>query len=119
MKILHIIDSGGLYGAEMVLLNLVAEQIKLGLEPTIASIGEKGIVEKPLETEVIKRGFKLKKFRMQPGPDYMGASKILRFAKQEYFDLMHSHGYEGNIFSLRGVKIIYLKSAATGLIHKR
>ena len=63
MKILHIIDSGGLYGAEMVLLNLVAEQIKQGFEPIIASIGEKGIEEKPLETEAMRRGFRVEKFR--------------------------------------------------------
>ncbi len=97
MKILHIIDSGGLYGAEIVLLNLVAEQIKMGLDPTIASIGEKNIGEKPLETEAIKRGFKVKKFRMRPGPNYFGAWAILKFAHKEGFDLMHSHGYKGNV----------------------
>ena len=53
MKILHIIDSGGLYGAEVVLLNLIVEQIKLGLDPTIASIGEKGILENPFETSLV------------------------------------------------------------------
>lgn len=98
MKILHIIDSGGLYGAEMVLLYLVAEQIKMGLDPTIASIGEKHIEEKPLETEAVKRCFKVKKFRMRPGPNYLGALKILKFAHHEGFDLMHSHGFKGNIF---------------------
>jgi len=97
MKILHIIDSGGLYGAEMVLLNLVAEQIKMGLDPTIASISEKHISEKPLETEALKRGFKVRKFRMRPGPNFLGALKILQFAHQKGFDLMHSHGYKGNI----------------------
>ncbi len=39
MKVLHIIDSDGLYGAEIMLLNLVAEQQKFGLHPIIASIG--------------------------------------------------------------------------------
>lgn len=63
MKILHIIDSGGLYGAEVMLLHLVAEQIKQGLEPIIASMGEKGIKEKPLEAEAIRRGFRVEKFR--------------------------------------------------------
>ncbi len=38
MKILHLIDSGGLYGAEMMLISLVAEQIKLGHQPVIGSI---------------------------------------------------------------------------------
>jgi len=97
MKILHVIDSGGLYGAEVMLLSLIDEQIKLGLDPTIASIGEKNIGEKPLEAEALKRGFKVNKFRMRPGPNIMGARKILQFAHQDAFDLMHSHGYKGNI----------------------
>ena len=51
MKILHVIDSGRLYGAEVMLLNLVAEQMRMGFDPTIASIGEKTICEKPFEEE--------------------------------------------------------------------
>ena len=33
MQVLHIIDSGGMYGAEVMLLNLVEEQIRQGLKP--------------------------------------------------------------------------------------
>ncbi|HIK58852.1 MAG: glycosyltransferase [Verrucomicrobiales bacterium] len=98
MKILHAIDSGGLYGAEVMLLSLVGAQIKLGLDPTICSIGEKNISEKPLESEALKRGFKLKKFRMRPGPNVFGALRILQFARREHFDVIHSHGYKTNIF---------------------
>ena len=94
------------------LLNLVAEQIKMGLKPTIASIGEKGIAEKPLETEALERGFAVKKFRMIPGPNSVGAFEVLRYARQGGFDLMHSHGYKGNIMfglmprRLRGIPIV-------------
>ncbi|MBT5305257.1 MAG: glycosyltransferase [Candidatus Scalindua sp.] len=98
MKILHVIDSGGLYGAEIMLLALAAEQIKLGLDPTICSIGEHNIPEKPLETEAVNRGFKVKIFRMRSGFNLFGALKILQFAHSEYFNLIHSHGYKGNIF---------------------
>lgn len=94
---MHLIDSGGLYGAEVMLLSLVEEQIKLGLYPIIASIGEKHIGEKPLETEAIQRGFQVEKFRMTPGPNLLGALKILRYAKKHRIDLLHSHGYKGNI----------------------
>ncbi|OGP64238.1 MAG: hypothetical protein A3K22_04705 [Deltaproteobacteria bacterium RBG_16_42_7] len=97
MKVLHIIDSGGLYGAEVMLLNLIDEQIKLGLQPTICSIGKHNISEKPLESEALKRGFKLKKFRMHAGPNIFGAWKILQFAHHEHFDLIHTHGYKGRI----------------------
>jgi len=97
LKILHIIDSGGLYGAEIMLLNLVAEQVKLGLEPVIVSIGEKGIDEKPLEAEANRRDLAVRKFRMRPGPNLFGALKVLRYAWRGGFDLLHSHGYKGNI----------------------
>lgn len=97
MKILHIIDSGGLYGAEIMVLNLVEEQVRMGLDPSICSIGENGIDEKPIESEAVKRGIKMKKFRMASGPNLIGAFKILRYAKKERFDILHSHGYKGNI----------------------
>lgn len=117
MKILHVIDSGGLYGAEVMLLNLVAEQIKLRLSPTIISIGEKTICEKPLEEEATSRGFRVKKFRMMPGPNVLGIWKMLRFAHQENFDVMHSHGYKGNIlfgFLPRSIRKIPLISTLHG-----
>ena len=117
MKVLHIIDSGGLYGAEMVLLNLVAEQMKLGLEPTIASIGKKHIPEKPLETEAIKRGFRVVKFRMFPGPNPYGMLKVLRYARHNGFDILHSHGYKGDVaFGLmpRGFRKLPLVSTLHG-----
>ena len=97
IKILHIIDSGGLYGAEIMLLHLAAEQIKQGHQPVIASIGEKHISEKPLEKEARKRGIAVQKFRMTPGPNPFGAMQLLQFARNEKFDLLHSHGYKGNI----------------------
>ncbi len=112
MKILHVIDSGGVYGAEVMLLNLVAEQKKLGLLPTIASIGEQKINEKPIETAAISQDVAIKKFRMKPGPNYIGALKILNFARKNRFSLMHSHGYKGNILLgplprlIRGMPII-------------
>lgn len=79
------------------LLNLIEEQIKLCLDPTICSIGDPSIKEKPLEVEALKRGFKVRKFRMRPGPNLLGALAILQFARKEHFDLMHSHGYKSNI----------------------
>jgi glycosyltransferase involved in cell wall biosynthesis len=97
LKILHVIDSGGLYGAEIMLLNLVAEQVSMGLEPVIASIGDPHVDEKPLETEALRRGLRVEKFRMRPGPNILGAINVLRFAWREKCDVLHSHGYKPNI----------------------
>ena len=97
MKILHIIDSGGLYGAEVMLLNLMSEQVAMGHVPILASIGDPGIPEKPLEVECRRRGIKVEVFRMKPGPNILGAFKVLNFAWSQNVDLLHSHGYKGNI----------------------
>ena len=97
MKILHIIDSGGLYGAEVMLLNLMGEQVALGLTPILVSIGDPGVAEKPLEAEAKRRGLRVEMFRMRPGPNILGAFEIMRFARGERAELLHSHGYKGNI----------------------
>jgi glycosyltransferase involved in cell wall biosynthesis len=97
IRILHVIDSGGMYGAEVMLLNLVAEQLRQGMEPVIASIGAPRCGEKTLETEARHRGLKVETFRMRPGANIVGACKILGFARRIGSDILHSHGYKGNI----------------------
>jgi glycosyltransferase involved in cell wall biosynthesis len=50
-----------------------------------------------LEQEAIRRGFAVVKFRMAPGPNLAGALAVLRHARRCGFELLHSHGYKGNI----------------------
>ena len=117
MKVLHIIDSGGVYGAEIMLLNLVNEQMKLGIKSVICSIGEPGIREKPFEAEALGRGLELKKVRMRPGLNIRGALKMLKSAQKDGFDLLHSHGYKGNILMglvLKGLRKIPMVSTLHG-----
>ncbi len=97
IKVLHLIDSGGLYGAEVMLLNLVEEQTKLGMHPVILSAGNYGCNAKGIETEAIKRNLTLKIFRMKPGLNLIRAWDILCFARKEKFDIIHSHGYKFNV----------------------
>lgn len=97
MKILHVIDSGGLFGAEVMLLNLASEQRKIGLEPVIASIAEPGITEKALESQARKKGIEIRRFDMHRGYSMSGAKRIVSYAIENGFNLYHSHGYKGNI----------------------
>ncbi len=97
MKILHVIDSGGLYGAETMMLHLMTEHQRMGLHPLLASIGVPGDTEKPLEVKARQSGLDVVSFRMRPGLNWSGAMNILRYARQEQVDLLHSHGYKGNI----------------------
>jgi len=97
IKVLHLIDSGGLYGAEMMLLNLVEEQVKSGLKPLILSAGIPEIEEKAIEAEARKRGLPVKAVRMRAGINIVKAFRIVSFAKKEGFDVLHSHGYKFDI----------------------
>jgi len=97
MKILHLIDSGGLYGAEQMLLALTEEQLKQGLDPIILSCGLPNEANKPLEIEAEKRNIPVVKWRMKAGLNFQGAWKILKLAKKEKVDILHSHGYKFNI----------------------
>ena len=76
----------------------MSEQITLGIEPILTSIGLPGEVEKPIEVEARRRHLKVHAFRMRPGPNLFGAIRILKFARQQGVALFHTHGYKANIF---------------------
>ncbi|MBN7768873.1 glycosyltransferase [Marinobacter daepoensis] len=97
MKVLHLIDSGGLYGAEKMLLALARQQQRQGLSPTILSAGEPGMGDKPLEAEALRMGVSVKPWRMRPGFNLKGAREVLQWAQDNQFDLLHSHGYKFNV----------------------
>lgn len=97
MRILHTIDSSGLYGAEMVLLTLAGEQQRRGDTPIIASIGNEHATTKALETEALGRDLPCVPFRMRDGLNLRGAQRLLRLADEHAVDVIHSHGYKSNI----------------------
>ncbi|WP_073379575.1 glycosyltransferase [Desulfofustis glycolicus] len=97
MKIFHVIDSGGFYGAEVVLLYLMEAQLELGLEPTLISIGLPGEKEKAIEIEARRCALSVEQFRMRPGPNWLGAYSILNTLWREGAQILHSHGYKSNI----------------------
>ena len=99
MKILHLIDSGGLYGAEKMLLALVEEQITQGMQPMILSAGDPECDEKPLESEARRLGLPVTRWRMKPGLNLPEAWKIISWAQECGYKLMHSHGYKFNILA--------------------
>lgn len=97
MRILHLIDSGGFYGAERVLVELADEQRCQGLEPSILSAGEPGESRKAIESEAELRGLTVVPWRMKAGLNLREGRRILNWAAGEGFQLAHSHGYKFNI----------------------
>ncbi|WP_113863689.1 glycosyltransferase [Marinobacter pelagius] len=120
MKVLHLIDSGGLYGAENLLLTLVREQMKSGLSPMILSAGDPRLGEKELETEARHQGLPVMCWRMKPGLNLLDARKIYRWAQKEGFEVMHSHGYKFNVLMgiwPESIRKIPLVTTLHGYVH--
>jgi glycosyltransferase involved in cell wall biosynthesis len=97
MKILHVIDSEGYYGAETVLVNLAVEQKKQKIKPVILNLRPCPSSEQSLELECKAKGLEFKVIHLKPGYDLSGAFKIVRYANDNRFSVIHSHGYKPNI----------------------
>jgi glycosyltransferase involved in cell wall biosynthesis len=120
MRILHLIDSGGMYGAEAVLLALADHQQRSGHSVAIASIGRAGSEPKPLEVEAERRGLVVHRVRMANGPNPLGAYKLLALARQQRVEILHSHGYKPNIlvgFIPSRIRRVPLVATAHGYTH--
>ncbi|WP_148312694.1 glycosyltransferase [Marinobacter similis] len=79
------------------LLTLVGEQVARGLSPLILSVGESAADDKPLEVEARRLGLPVKAWRMAPGFNLRESWSIIRWARREQYQLMHSHGYKFNV----------------------
>jgi glycosyltransferase involved in cell wall biosynthesis len=122
MRVVHLVDSGGLYGAEAVLLALATHQQRRGLTAIIVSIGSPGCGEKPLEQEAVRRGVPIHRVRMADGPNVFGAMKLVALAQRAGADILHSHGYKTNIllgFLPRRVRRLPLISTVHGYTNGR
>jgi glycosyltransferase involved in cell wall biosynthesis len=97
VKILHVIDSGGLYGAEKMLLGLAAACCRRGHAVTVATIVAPQDEGDALGDAAASRGLEHRQFCMQDGLNLGGAREILRYADEQGFDIIHAHGYKANI----------------------
>jgi len=116
MKITHIIDSNGMYGAEVMLLNLMEEQAKLGHEPVLLSIEGSEVGGFSLAGEAAKKGLKAVKLEVRKGFSIEGIRSIIKISKENNTDIIHSHGYKGNIL-IGAVPRFIRKIPAISTIH--
>lgn len=99
MKVLHLIDSAGLYGAEQVMLALAQGQRESGIDACIGSIASPGLGEKALETAARDRQVPVIRIEIPSGlsPSAIGALRIrINNLRPE---VIHSHGYKANVLS--------------------
>src|SRR6056297_77388 len=97
MNVAHVIDSGGMYGAEMVLMNLLAAQRSQGNASILISLGKAGEGPKPIETAAQRRNIPCIPLRLCRRGALSGGMQIVNTALASGAKLVHSHGYKGDI----------------------
>ena len=106
MKIFHIIDSGGVFGAEAMLLDLMTAQKAAGHSPVLCSIGVPDCGDKEVELRAMNLDLEVIQFRMKPGLNIVGGWNIVNTARQDNADIIHCHGYKADI--LLGLLSIFI-----------
>lgn len=97
MRILHLIDSAGIYGAEKVLLSLARECIQHGDDVVVGTIVAPDDHRDPLGEASEAMGIAHVRFTMADGFDTGGLRELVRYADQGGFNVVHTHGYKANI----------------------
>lgn len=97
MRILHVIDSAGIYGAEKVLITLAVETTRQEHEVYVGTIVSPHDASDALGDAVIAKGMRHVRFQMRDGLNLPGLQQIIRFARDQRIDVIHSHGYKANI----------------------
>jgi glycosyltransferase involved in cell wall biosynthesis len=97
MRILHLIHSEGVYGAELILLYLAREQQQRGHQVTIASMRDPGTPQTQFEALAATYGVNVMPLRIAPRPTPQVRGALLGCARDLQAQLLHSHGYKANI----------------------
>lgn len=109
-RVLHLIDSAGMYGAERVILTLLGEMKRSAFPGILGCIREKDTDMPEIAEEALAAGIPVEFFTMSRGISIQGLRQISRFARRNNIPVVHCHGYKPNIYmSLlprKGVRVL-------------
>jgi len=112
-KVLHLVSSGGLFGAERVILNLASQQ-KDG--DVIAWVGAINNMHNP-HLEIIQEaqndGLKTAVFDSRSQADLNTISSLKKFLKENRIDILHTHNYKSDITGFLATRLTHVKWVAT------
>jgi len=100
MKILHLISSRGLFGAERVTLDLCKSLKGCGCESTIGVIRNSHNPHVEVADEARRNAIDTVIFPCEARLDVRLIFRIRRYAEENHISLMHCHGYKSNFYGL-------------------
>ncbi|MBV9622249.1 MAG: glycosyltransferase [Gammaproteobacteria bacterium] len=97
MRVLHLIKSEGVYGAERILLYLALEQQRAGEAPYLGSIGAPGCAAPAIEALARAWQLPVLPLRVPRLPTPGAVRTLLAAAREVGADVLHSHGFKSNV----------------------
>jgi glycosyltransferase involved in cell wall biosynthesis len=100
LRVIHFMDSAGIFGAEVMLLTLTKAQQESGLAPLIGSIQPPADVERNanlLSVYARNLGIATEAVTMQEKSLFGGLRALRKFVNNHPADIIHSHGFKANI----------------------
>ncbi len=116
MRVLHIISSGGMYGAEAVILNLSRALDAMGHRSMVAAFSNEGDSHVALYEVARQHGIEAHLIPCSGQMDRTVATKIRALVTSLKIDVVHAHGYKADIycyFALRGAKVPLVSTCHT------
>jgi hypothetical protein len=95
LRVIHFMDSAGIFGAEVMLLTLTKAQQESGLAPLIGSIQPPADVERNanlLSVYARNLGIATEAVTMQEKSLFGGLRALRKFVNNHPADIIHSHG---------------------------
>lgn len=96
-SVLHLIDSGGFYGAERVLLELLVELRHSAYPGILGCLVEPQAAEPEVARRARLEGVRVEVFPTRRGLDRKSAACIRAYVRANGVGLIHCHGYKPNI----------------------
>ncbi len=98
--VLHLIDSGGFYGAEAVILNLCLGLKETDIKPVIGCFTITDNEKPELGVMAEEKGITVRYIPMRHKYDLRAVKYIYRIMDEEGIRILHSHGYKPSFFIL-------------------
>ena len=99
MKVLHVISSSGMYGAESVILNLCRMLNRMGNCSEIAVFANGSAPNLELHDAALHEGIGCHVILCRGRIDRKPIFEIRKFVAQHRFDVVHAHGYKADIYT--------------------
>lgn len=113
MKVLHVISSGGMYGAEAVILNLSRAMNESGHCSIVGSFANEPVPNLQLHERAQAEGLESYLIPCRGQFDRGVSARIRELVVQHGVDVVHSHGYKSDVyawFALRGTGVPYVST---------